>query len=228
MKNEVRGGVLLVVLFVAYTMLTFALPFVKNGVLWLSYLFGVAAIAAQIYVMRCAFVRGEGAKSKFYGFPIAKIGVVYLAAQLVLGLVFMALAAVAPLWSPLVVYVLLLGAACVGFIAADAMRDEVEKRDAKLKIDVSSMRTLQSKARSLAAQNLENSFVKELETLSDAFRYSDPVSSDATKELEAELFAHLDMLANAAMEDDAHGVVSLCKKTHALLDERNRICKLNK
>lgn len=96
--------------------------------LWLLYIFGVITIAAQLYVLQVAFYKEMTVKSKFYGFPVANVGVIYLLAQLVLGLVFMALAKVVPLWLPLVVYVVLLGAAAVGlFIAADAMRDEVER-----------------------------------------------------------------------------------------------------
>ena len=101
-KNTIRWWVLLGVVLVVYNVLAFALPFPKTAVFAVSYLFSMIAILAQIYVIRTAFYRGEGVKSKFYGFPIAKVGVIYLAIQLIGGLVFMALGLAVPVWLPLV------------------------------------------------------------------------------------------------------------------------------
>ena len=98
-KNTIRWWVLLGVVLVVYNVLAFALPFPKTAVFAVSYLFSMIAILAQIYVIRTAFYRGEGVKSKFYGFPIAKVGVIYLAIQLIGGLVFMALGLAVPVLS---------------------------------------------------------------------------------------------------------------------------------
>ena len=119
-KNAIRWWVVLGVVLVVYNVLAFALPFPKKAVFAVSYLFTMIAILAQIYVIRTAFYRGEGVKSKFYGFPIAKLGVIYLAVQLIAGLVFMALGLIVPVWLPLALYVVLLGIAAAGFVAADA------------------------------------------------------------------------------------------------------------
>lgn len=47
MKNRARSWVALGVILVVYSVVAFAPPFVKNGVFWLSYVFGVVAIAVQ-------------------------------------------------------------------------------------------------------------------------------------------------------------------------------------
>ena len=133
MKNQIRGWIVLAVFFIIDSVIAFALPFAHTAVFWLSYIFSVIAIAVQVYVMQVAFCKEKSVKSKFYGFPVANVGVIYMLAQLVLGLVFMALAARVPVWLPVVLYVILLGAAAMGFIAADAMRDEVERQDVQLK-----------------------------------------------------------------------------------------------
>ena len=82
------------------------MPFAKNGVFWLAYVFGVIAIAAQIYVYPKAF-EGESARSKFYGFPIAKLSTIYLIVQLILSILCMAISKVLPTWVPVVFIVLL-------------------------------------------------------------------------------------------------------------------------
>ena len=111
MKNRVRSWIALGVILVVYSVVAFAPPFVKNGVFWLSYVFGVVAIAVQLYVMHTAFAKGESVKSKFYGFPVANVGIIYMLVQLAFGILMMIFAAKLPLWIPLIVDVVMLGAA---------------------------------------------------------------------------------------------------------------------
>lgn len=103
-KNSVRWWIVLAAVLVLYHVVIFAVPFEHTTVFFLSWVFTLLAIAAQVYVIRTAFYKGEGIRSKFYGFPIAKIGVTYLLAQLGLGLGFMAAGQVVATWIPLVVY----------------------------------------------------------------------------------------------------------------------------
>lgn len=228
MKNRVRSWIALGILFAVYTVVAFALPTVKNGVLWLSYLFGIIAIVAQIYILNTAFFKGKSVRSKFYGFPIANVGIVYLAVQLVLGLVFILLAAVVPLWLPLILYVVLLGIAAVGFIAADAVRDEVERQDNRLEQNVTAMRTLQSKASALVGYCEDTELGAAVRKLAENLRYSDPVSSEATTESEHQLAELMGELEQAVTDKDNNSAVALCKRMGTVLIERNQICKLNK
>ena len=226
MKNQIRGWIVLAVFFIIDSVIAFALPFAHTAVFWLSYIFSVIAIAVQVYVMQVAFCKEKSVKSKFYGFPVANVGVIYMLTQLVLSLVFMALAAGVPMWLPAVLYVVLLGAA-VGFIAADAMRDEVERQDVQLKKDVSAMRALQSKVNGIVG--LCGADIRpEVTKLAEELRYSDPVSSEALAEIEAELTAYADELQAAVVEGDSASARELCRKISATLLERNRLCKLNK
>ena len=89
-KNKLRFTVALAAVLIAFSVIAFVVPFVKNGCFWLSYIFAVLAIAVQFYAMPKA-MSGE-ARSKFYGFPILRISFAYLVIQLLLSFVFMALA----------------------------------------------------------------------------------------------------------------------------------------
>lgn len=225
MKNKSRVTIVLAILFVVYTILTFALPFAKNAVLWMSYLFGVVAIAAQLYVLPTAFAQAKSAKSKFYGFPIARIGIIYLIVQLALGLIFMAAAKLVPLWLPVCLYVVLLGAAAVGFLAVDAVHDEVKRQDRTQKADTTAMRTLQARVSALAAhwETVETQML--LQKMADALRYSDPVSSDATRTTEKELAVCVEALEHAT--SDA-AVKDCLRRMDATLTLRNHLCRQNK
>ena len=207
MKNRARSWVALGVILVVYSVVAFAPPFVKNGVFWLSYVFGVVAIAVQLYVMHTAFAKGESVKSKFYGFPVANVGIIYMLVQLAFGILMMIFAAKLPLWIPLIVDVVMLGAAAVGFIAADA---------------------LQSRAAALVNQCSSTDVTAAVRSLAEDLRYSDPISSAAIAENERQLASLMDELEQAVTDGDSAAALALCKRTSAALVERNRLCKLNK
>ena len=227
-KNAIRWWVVLGVVLVVYNVLAFALPFPKTAVFAVSYLFTMIAILAQIYVIRTAFYRGEGVKSKFYGFPIAKLGVIYLAVQLIAGLVFMALGLIVPVWLPLALYVVLLGIAAAGFVAADAARDEVVRQEVKLEKDVSRMREFQAKGRALVTLNQIPEAARPLEKLAEDLRFSDPVSSEALTEIEDQLAECLAQLQEAVSAQKTEQILSVCQEAERILAERNQLCKLNK
>lgn len=229
-KNKIRCGVILAAVPVIYHVVIFAAPFARNSVFFLSWIFTLAAIAAEVYAVYTAFHRGKDTRSRFYGFPIARIGVIYLIVQMVLGLVFMILGSffTVPLWIPLILYVILCGMALIGLVAVDTMREEVQRQDAKLKTDVACMRTLQSRALSIVQLAGDDKVRAALEKFSEELRFSDPVSSEALKDIEADLTACVDELQQAVADGDSRAALMLAQKAGSVLAERNRLCRRNK
>ncbi len=228
-KNKARFIVTLAILFAVFSVIAFVVPFPHTAAFWVSYLFGVLAIAAQLYAWPKAFA-GDSPRSKFYGFPIARVATVYLIAQLVLSLLVMLLGLLVsvPAWIPALLFVLLLAAVALGFIAADAVRDEVERQDEAHKGKVQTMHALRSKAAYIASQCEDADTKQALSRLAESFRFSDPVSSAALTDIEATLGALVDELQSAVLEKDVAAAQTLCAKAEAALADRNRLCKLNK
>ena len=227
-KDTLRGIVGLGVLLILYILIAFLIPFAKTATFWVSFVFTLIAfcvVAASIYI---AFVKNPDAKSRFYGFPIARIGVIYGIAQLVAGLLLMALGKWVPVWLAVLVYAIMLGAAVIGLISADAVAEQIHAQDAKLKKDVAAMRAIQSKLSVLPGQCEDPVTAKCLTQLAEEIRFSDPVSSEATQETEADLNALTDELQKAVLEHDTAAAQNLCKRCQAVLMERNRLCKLEK
>ena len=229
-KNQIRSIVTVVVIFAVYNVLAFVLPFKHTGLFWIGYSFGLVSIIVSMMILALAFGKNGTAKSSFYGFPIARIGVLYSAVQVPLSFLAMALAGIAgiPLWPFVLVFILILGAAVLGTVATDATRDEIVRQDIKLAKDVSVIRALRSLGNSLVAQCTDDEAKKELKKLSDMLNYCDPVSNDATVAAETELKAVMDEIQQAIVDDDVTSVVPLCKKAEAILAERNRLCKQKK
>ena len=202
-KNANRGLIVLAIALAVFSLIAFAMPFAHTAVFWIAYGFGVLAILFQLYIFKTSFAENGDAKSRFYGFPIARLGIYYLVAQLILSVVEMALAGLIPSWPVIIVNVLALAFALIGCITAETMRDEIVLQDHKLKKNVSTMRELQSLAASMVGQCGDEEMKNAVRKIADELRFSDPVSSDATAELEAEMRSQLTDIQQAVVEGDA-------------------------
>lgn len=227
-KNQRRLLAVLAIIFIAFSIVAFALPFKMNDMFWLSYLFGILSIAIQIYVLRVAFNGANTITSKFYGFPIVRIGFIYMCVQLALSFIFMALAAIAPIWLALILYVIALAASAVGFIGSDAARDEVERQEIKLEADTSCMLALRSTTASLAEKCSDSDAKNAVAELADEFRYSDPVSNEALMEIESELKSAVTELQKSVSIGGTAQIIEKVKRTSELLAKRNQFCKQHK
>lgn len=219
-KNKIRFYIILAVVFIIFTVIAFVAPFPHTTAFWLSYAFGAIAIAVQAYSWPSAFA-GDGAKSKVYGFPIARVTTIYMIVQLILSLFFMVAGEKVPVWIPVMLYIVLLGLAAIGMIAAETVRDEVERQETVKQVNTGTMKALRAKAAAIAGACTDSEQKKALDKLTEAFRYSDPVSSDATQKLEMKLEVLLDELQETKNAD-------LIKKIEATLAERNQLCKMSK
>lgn len=182
----------------------------------------------QIYIFWTSFGGKGDARSRFYGFPIARLGIYYLVAQLIVSTIEIALAKFIPLWVVVLVNILLFVLAVVGCITAETMRDEIVRQDSQIKKSVANIRELQSLSSSIANQCNDEGLKKALKKLADEFRYSDPVTSDKTAEMEADMAAQLKDIQQAVVDGDFVAAKNLCGKALDCLRERNRICSINK
>ena len=197
-KDTIRAIVVAAIVFIIYNLIAFAIPFAHTAAFWISYGFTLAAffvVAVSIYL---ACIKNPDAKSRFYGFPIARIGVLYGIAQLVVSLIVMAIATWTPWWIPTLVYAIGMGATIIGLISAEAVVEEIQTQDVKLKDNTVMMRALLSKISQIASQT-DDAAIK---ALAEEFRYSDPVSNDVVADAEADLAAAVDQL-QAAFVDGA-------------------------
>ena len=230
-KNRIRFYISLAIIFAMFSVIAFVLPSRHNASFWESYIFAAIAAVAQLYSYPKAFdFEGNDVRSKFYGFPLARITTTYLIAQLALSLLFIIIGIFAevPAWIPVTIFIVLLGVTAIGFIAADTMKEEIERQDVVHKANVTTMRALQSKAVFVASQCEDAETKKALDAFAEALRFSDPVSSDALVDIEENLTGLVEELGNAVLDKDFEAARTLCARASTLLADRNRMCKLNK
>ena len=80
-KNSTKGYVILGILFALVSIIAFAVPTTKTATFWIVYVFTAVAFVAQIIIWKTALGKEETLKSKFLGFPVVHIGIVYAIIQ---------------------------------------------------------------------------------------------------------------------------------------------------
>lgn len=225
-KNKLRFYIIDALVLGIFSAIAFLVPFEHTAQFWISYAFGVLAILLQVYAYPKAF-EAPGAKSKIYGFPLARVATIYLLAQLVLSLGFMAAGIAVKTWVIWLIDLILLAFVLIGLITVNVVQEEVQRQETTMKKDVSALKAMKAKAASLVSAGMPD-MKTALEALSEEFFSADPVSSEATKDLEAKLSVRLEDLSEAVDAGKTEEVISLCRKITALLKERNAVCKANK
>lgn len=226
-KNDIRIYIILAIAIIVFCVIAFVCPFNTEKLFWLGFACAIVAILAQLYIYNVS-LKKPGARSKFFGYPIARIGFIYLGVQMVVSFAEMIISDKAPMWPFVILNVVIFALAVVGVVVTEAVRDEIIHQDESLKIQVFNMRELQSLALSMVGRCEDAEAKKAIQSLSDDLKFSDPVSSPETLIKESELKTVVNDIQKALFDNDYASVKALCASAGSTLAERNRICKLSK
>ena len=217
-KNSSKGYLILGILFILVSVIAFAVPTAKTTAFWISYAFTVLAFAAQLTIWNAALGRSESLKSKFLGFPVVHIGIVYLVVQIIAFIVFLSIPTL-PIWSAVVVCAVVAGVSAVCMIAADVGRSEIERVSAKVQEKASFIKHLRTEIELLADAETDAATKSALTQLAEKIRYSDPMSGEQIVDIENRIVAKIAELKSAT--DKA----KIIDELNLLLDERNKKIK---
>lgn len=218
-KNSSKGYLILGILFVLVSAIAFAVPLAKTAAFWISYGFAVIAFAAQLIIWKAALGRSESLKSKFLGFPVVHIGIVYLIVQVIALAVFLFIPTL-PIWSAVVACAVVAGVSAVCMIASDVGRSEIERVSAKVREKTFYIKQLQTEVELLAGAETDAATKSELAQLAEKIRYSDPMSDEQLADIEDRITAKIAELKSSTDKTE------IINELNSLLDERNRKCKL--
>ena len=219
-KNSTKGYVILGILFALISIIAFAVPTTKTATFWIAYVFTSAAFAAQIIIWNKALGK-EKLKSKFLGFPVAHIGIVYAIVQTVAFAVFMFVPTL-PAWSAIVVCSVIAGISAVCMISVDAGCNEIERVEAKVQKKVFYIRELQVDVELIAAAETDTDTKVALTQLAEKIRFSDPMSNEQLADLEDKISTKIEELKTTSSQ------LEIITELNSLLDERNKKCKILK
>ncbi len=220
-KNSTTGYILLSIAFVLVSVIAFTIPSAKTTAFWISYAFTVIAFAAQIAIWKAALGRAESLKSKFLGFPVVHIGMVYLVVQIIAFAVFL-FAPALPVWSAIVAGAVIAGSSAICMIAADVGRSEIEQVSAKARERTFYIKQLQTDIESLANTETNAETKTALKQLAEKIRFSDPMRDEQISDIEDRITAKIAELRFTA---DKAEIINELK---SLLDERNKRARIFK
>lgn len=220
-KNSTTGYILLSIAFVLVSVIAFTIPSAKTTAFWISYAFTVIAFAAQIAIWKAALGRAESLKSKFLGFPVVHIGMVYLVVQIIAFAVFL-FAPALPVWSAIVAGAVIAGSSAICMIAADVGRSEIAQVSAKAREGTFYIKQLQTDIESLADTETNAETKTALKQLAEKIRFSDPVRDAQITDIENRITAKISEMKSAT---DKSRIIN---ELNSLLDERNKKIKILK
>lgn len=214
------------IIFVIYNILFWVIPFPKCASAIVMYIFTLVSIAASLYITHIAFSKGGDIKSKFYGFPVFKLGIIYTVLQLAMGFVICIINffVTVPAWVAVVLSVLAAGFAAIGVITADNVRDAIEEHETETERVIEKVTYFKLDIESAVSMCTDTDLKKKLNVLAEEFRYSDPVSSDELKEIESIIDLKLIELKKT-MDCDVTEAKKIADQLSVLLTDRNRLCK---
>lgn len=210
---------------VAFSVVVLLIPFSKDNVFWIAYIFEIIAILIQIPIFKVAFDNADTIRSKFLGFPVFRVGYIYLFTQTIVSTVIIIINGLfhIPAWIAIIICTLILSIALICGISVEASREKIHKIEESQIKSTSAMIELRNISSGLISLTSDQTLKPELRKLAESFKYSDPVSSDETVQSENSLIKSLNVLAEklSAGSADINDIHEIQNK----LSERNMICK---
>lgn len=190
-KNLKRYNIITILIAILYTILVFVIPFDHKStfVFWFAYITGLIAIGVQPFISYYSYKDDKSLKSVIFGWPIVRIGYIYLIIQLLLTIIFFIVGAFVeiPNWILPILVCILLTLTIIGLFVSKSYKETIQQMESVAPITTKFINDLTVDTKILVEQVNNDKTKQELTKLADEIRYSDPVSNDSLIELEDEI-----------------------------------------
>lgn len=193
--------------------LMFLIPFVRTATWWVAagctvIMFG---LCAAVFVR--AFRSGQTLESKLLGWPIFRVGYIFVIVQLIVGAVIMGIASFCPVWAAIIAELAVFAAAIVCLTVKDAAREAVRRSESAPEDKTGPWKAIRARAAAIAAATNH----PELKKLAEEIRYADPAPTPMDSKI-------ADMLETLSSYADAANI----QKAFRMLEERKTLAKSGK
>ncbi len=190
---------------------------------WIGYVFITLAFAGQFV---CTFIsfKSNSLEKVFYKIPLIKIGFWGLVASFIVGSVCMIISFL-PYWLGVIICAIVLVVNIIATVKVMTAINYVESVDEKIKTATAFIYDMREESQSLLARAKTEEVKAICKKVSDAFKFSDPMSNDGLTSVEAEINEHFKLLYDAVKSGNMEVVNSESEEVLALITERNNKCK---
>lgn len=219
MKNNKTGYLIISIIFIVFSLVSFFAFTEKNSLFYSGYIFSVISFVVMDYAFRKNFQSKVTINSRFLNLPIIYIASIYVITQIILFYVLMVMEI--PFIACLIIYIILLGFNLILLISTEAGIKVNEKLENKIQEKKNYLKDIEIDLELLVKkEKLENN--KKLLNLIEMIKYSDPMSHDSLVLLEEEIKSKVEELKNSKDKDN------LIEEIELLLEKRNKKVKVLK
>ena len=201
------------------------------------YLFALATMVVQLVVGIVVFGRGKGSGSSsdgFYGIPLGYFSTLMTILTLLLSIFFVVRIDI-PAWVGMIALIIVLAIDLSVSLALGSFSHHASKADEQTRQETSLFLVLRTRAEALALRRADPAAIASARRVSEALRFSDPVSSPviaaADNSVREAYESYEAAFAAASGCPDEQGLQELQRAESLLasrLAERNALCRLNK
>lgn len=231
MKKNLKSVIaIFAIIAVVYTLFATLIPYDRSAASWIAFGFTLLSIAGCLGTCILAFKGGASLISKIYGLPIFKVGGIYMVAQIVVSAILFVLDGVCGIafWVSLLPCILLLGAAGIGVIATNAVKETIVSMEDDTKVQTAAMKKIWLLLRDAEELCVDGNAKASLKMVVEAARYSDPVSNAETDALEQEIIAKIQNMLNDMRNGSTDKLLEQIADVERAIQSRNRVCKASK
>lgn len=227
-KTIVTFGIILIALGL-YNLLYFVIPFnrtLSNSSFWISYGFTTFFFIFSAFLVLLG-IKGKIVKSHVFGIPLIKLALVMCVAQLLLDVLLIAIGSwcAVPTWIVIVVESILTAYVLVSVIIRIAYKNYIVEIDSTNKEQF--IRELRIELETLNNNYSKHELSKEVNSLYELSKYTDPVSTKEVIDLEDEISNEIGVLKKELELGDINKSKKAISKIDSLLKERKLRIKNN-
>lgn len=197
-----------------------------GGAFWIGYIFITLAFIGQLLCTYIAF-RGNKLQKLFYKLPLISVSFAGLILTVIVGTVCMIIPDL-PNWVGIIACLLVLAFNVIVVIRANTAAEIVSDIDDKIKTQTAFVKLSTVEVQNILNRAKTDRVKAECRKAYEAIRYSDPMSSPALAEEEAEISAKIRELKAAVTAGEDETAISAAQELVLLIGERNNKCKLLK
>lgn len=193
---------------------------------WIGYVFITLSFIGQLV---CAYhaLRETNRQKFFYKVSLIRTSYTGLILSFVFGGGCMLLSPL-PYWVGGILCTALLAGNVIAVVKATTTAELVSAVDERVKVQTSFIRNLTADAEALLTRAKSEEAKTACKKVYEAVRYSDPVSSGALADVEAEISEKMQVLAAAVADGKEEEIATVAEEVMVLIGDRNRKCKVLK
>ena len=197
-----------------------------GGAFWAGYIFITLAFIGQLI---CAFMafKAENTQKLFYNLPLIAVSYTGLILTIIFGALAMAIPDL-PNWIGIIVCLIVLAFTAIAVISAKAAGTVVSNIDEKVKTNTAFIKEMTATAQNLINRANAPKLKEYCKKVYEALRYSDPMSNERLTDIENQIKEEFATFTDAVISDDLDLIESSSKELLALIEDRNKKCKVLK